>query len=224
MWGLAVCKCVSCFAENNIKTLNVFSTIIRDMLTTAKTATYVGCFLQLTYTLCGATLQISATFIAGKSVATNHTALRPYSGIQCAAKCFEEGRYNRCRVAGYSRETHTCFLSLDSLQDVSDVVDQNVGIFIMQGIALAILFCTKCSYLLYPWKTSTVRVFANGTHYFSKRESCASLDIILGKLMDFNSLNVILMLIWYGKWFHVVSQRSNTAYYSINYIAYIFFM
>jgi len=144
-----VCKRVYCFADNNIKTLNDISTIIRDMLTTAKTATYVGCFLQLTYTLCGATLQISATFIAGRSVATNHTALRPYSGIQCAAKCFEEGRYNRCRIAGYSRETHTCYLSLDSLQDVSDVADQNVGVLIMQGIVLAILFCTKGSYLLY---------------------------------------------------------------------------
>jgi len=86
-----------------------------------------------TLTLCGATLQIAATFIAGMSVATNHTALRPYSEIQCAAKCFDEGRYNRCRVAGYSRETHTCYLSLDNLQDVTDIADQNVGVFIMQG-------------------------------------------------------------------------------------------
>jgi len=91
-----------------------------------------------TFALCGATLQISATFIAGMSIATNYTALRPYSEIQCAAKCFEEGRYNRCRVAGYSRETHTCYLSLDSLQDVSDVADQNIGVLILQGITIVL--------------------------------------------------------------------------------------
>jgi len=141
MWGLTLCKRVCCFAET-IKTVNAISTISRDTFTTAKTATSVVCFLQLTFTLCGATLQFSATLIARKSVSTNHTALRPYSETQCAAKCFEEGRYNRCRVAGYSRETHTCYLSLDSLQDVTDVADQNVGVFTMQGIALAIVFCT----------------------------------------------------------------------------------
>ena len=102
--------------------------------TTTKSTANVAFIFLSTFTLCGATLQISATFIAGKSVATNHTALRPYSEIQCAAKCFEEGRYNRCRIAGYNRETHACYLSLDILQEVVDVVDQNVGIFIMQGI------------------------------------------------------------------------------------------
>jgi len=107
------------------------------MLPTAKTAK-VASLILLTIAISGATLQISVTFIAGMSVATNHTTLRPYSEIQCAAKCFEEGRYNRCRVAGYSRETHTCYLSLDSLQNVSDVADQNVGVFILQGITLLI--------------------------------------------------------------------------------------
>jgi len=115
-----------------------------NILTTSKLTTAVTIPFLLTISLCAATLQISATFIAGKSVATNHTALRPYSEIQCAAKFFEEGRYNRCRVAGYSRKTHTCYLSLDSLQDVTDVADQNIGVFIMQGT------CNKnvihCSY------------------------------------------------------------------------------
>jgi len=111
------------------------------MLTTAKTAKDAFLFL-LTIAISEATSQIAVTFIAGMSVATNYTALRPYSEIQCAAKCFDEGRYNRCRVAGYNRETHTCYLSLDSLQDVTDVADQNVGIFIMQGITFAIGFCT----------------------------------------------------------------------------------
>jgi len=104
------------------------------MLPTGKTATTVALFCLSTIALSGATSQIKVTIIAGKSVATNHTALRPYSEIQCAAKCFEEGRYNRCRIAGYSRETHTCYLSLDSLQDVTDIADQNIGIFVMQGL------------------------------------------------------------------------------------------
>jgi len=77
--------------------------------TTAATAVALG-FLS-TFPLCRATSQISATFLAGKSVATNHIALRLYSEIQCAAKCFEESRYNRCRVAGYNKETHTCYRS-----------------------------------------------------------------------------------------------------------------
>ena len=104
------------------------------MKTTTTSTVSVAFILIWTFTHVGATLQTSAMFIAGKSLATNHTALGPYSEIQCAAKCFEEGRYNRCSVAGYSRETHTCYLSLDSLQDVSDVADQTVGVFIMQGI------------------------------------------------------------------------------------------
>jgi len=110
------------------------------MLPTAKRATTIAFFLLSTSALNGATLQISAILLAGKSVATNYTALRPYSEIQCAAKCFEEGRYNRCRVAGYSRETHTCLLSLDSHVYVPDVADQNVGVFIMQGIIILIVF------------------------------------------------------------------------------------
>jgi len=110
------------------------------MFTTAMLGTAVLFAVLLTFTICEATLQTTASFLAGKSVATNHTALRPYSEIQCATKCFEEGRYNRCRVAGYCRETHTCYLSLDSLQDVYDVVDQNIGVFIMQGTEVAILF------------------------------------------------------------------------------------
>jgi len=103
------------------------------MLPTAKKATTIAFVLLSTSALNGATLQISAILLAGKSVATNYTALRPYSEIQCAAKCFEEGRYNRCRVAGYCMMTHTCLLSLDSHVYVPDVADQNVGVFIMQG-------------------------------------------------------------------------------------------
>jgi len=116
------------------------------MLTAATRKFTVLFAILLTVTICEANLQTTATFIAGKSLATNHTALRPYSEIQCAAKCFEESRYNRCSVAGYNRETHTCYLSLDSIQDVSDVADQNVGVFIMQGTEVVILFCAYISF------------------------------------------------------------------------------
>ena len=95
-----------------------------DMLTTAKPALAVAIFLLLPLTLSGATSQKSATFIARKSVAANHTALRPYSEIQCVAKCFEESRCNRCTIAGYNMNTHTCYLRLENLQDLSDVADQ----------------------------------------------------------------------------------------------------
>jgi len=118
------------------------------MTPTAKTATTVLFFLLLTFALCWAFLQTPATFVAGKFVATNHTTLMPYSEIQCAAKCFEEGHNNRCSVAGYSRNTRTCYLSLDSLQNVSDVADQKVGVFIMQGITFVIVFCSCDTHII----------------------------------------------------------------------------
>ena len=67
--------------------------------------------ILLTSSICGATIvTTSAMFVNGKAVSTSHTTLQPYSKIQCAEKCFEEGQNGRCRVAGYNKALEACYL------------------------------------------------------------------------------------------------------------------
>jgi len=74
--------------------------------------------------------QIYKTFTSKKTLPTNHTILQPVSEIKCVQSCFEEGRYNRCSIAGYNRATNECFLSSNSEQDVVDVTDEMLGVFL----------------------------------------------------------------------------------------------
>jgi len=79
---------------------------------------------------CEATLSsASANFTKGKAVLTNHTTIQPYSKIQCAEKCFEEGRYGRCIVAGYNKALKARYLSVDAEENVVDVADEMSGVF-----------------------------------------------------------------------------------------------
>jgi len=72
-----------------------------------------------------------ANFTKGKVVSDSHTTIQPYSKIQCAVKCFEEGRNGRCNVAGYNIALKACFLSDGTPQDVFDVANDTLGVFYM---------------------------------------------------------------------------------------------
>jgi len=92
----------------------------------------VAAFTLFTLSICGATILTSAAmFTKGKAVLTSHTTLQPYSKIQCAEKCFEEGQNGRCSVAGYNKVLKACYLSVDSLQDVVNVADEMSGVLYM---------------------------------------------------------------------------------------------
>jgi len=85
--------------------------------------------ILFTSSICGATLLTTyAMFAKGKAVLTSHTTIQPYSKIQCAMKCFEEGQNGGCSVAGYNKTLEACYLSLDSLQDVVEVADEMSGV------------------------------------------------------------------------------------------------
>jgi len=73
-----------------------------------------------------------ASFIKGKTVSASYQELERFSIIQCADKCYTEGKLGRCRIAGYNKGTKVCRLSMDSQGDVLDIADDSNGVFIYQ--------------------------------------------------------------------------------------------
>lgn len=81
---------------------------------------------------CGAQIQdVNTQFVGRKIVATSHLILQQYSKIKCVKKCHEENLKGLCNVAGYNKTTQTCYISVDSQQDVLDVADDMAGVFFM---------------------------------------------------------------------------------------------
>jgi len=76
--------------------------------------------------------EFMVTFLKRKTVATSYLTLERFSKVQCAEKCYKEGKQGRCRIAGYNKDTKTCRLSMDSQQDVLDFPDDSSGVFIYQ--------------------------------------------------------------------------------------------
>ena len=85
-----------------------------------------------------------ATFISNKTVSTRYLQVTPMSKLQCVEKCYTEGKHGRCVIAGYTNATQSCHLSMDSQQDVVDVPDESVGVFIYQQQQLDETQGTKC--------------------------------------------------------------------------------
>jgi len=95
---------------------------------------YIAVLCFLTLPKCEATiLTASANFTKGKAVLTSHTTIQPYSKIQCAEKCFDEGRNGRCTVAGYNKALKACYLSIDAEENVLDVADEMSGVLYMKN-------------------------------------------------------------------------------------------
>jgi len=93
----------------------------------------VGVLIFVMSSTCRANfLTTSADFVSGKAVSKSHTTIQPYSNMQCAVKCFEEGRNGRCNVAGYNIALEACYLSVDTPQDVVDVADEMSGVLYMK--------------------------------------------------------------------------------------------
>jgi len=110
-------------------------------MTIAKTLIYAQFFSRMTLSVTmlylvtialsdGQIQDITTEFEAGKAVATSHTTIQPYSKIQCVKKCYEEGKKDRCNVAGYNKETKSCHLSVDMRHEVLDVADAGAGVYI----------------------------------------------------------------------------------------------
>ena len=67
-----------------------------------------------------------------KCVGTSRMTLQHFSKIKCVQKCHEESTKGLCNVAGYNKATKTCYLSMDSHQDVLDVDDDMSGVYFME--------------------------------------------------------------------------------------------
>lgn len=95
---------------------------------------YAACIFLWTTALSDASIQATATnFTRGKAVASSHTVLQPLSKVQCARKCYDEGKEGRCNIAGYNKTTKACYLSVDTHHDVIDVQDENTGVIFHPG-------------------------------------------------------------------------------------------
>jgi len=73
-----------------------------------------------------------ASFKKGKTVTASYQTLERFSKVQCADKCYQEGKLGRCRIAGYNKNTKVCRLSMDSQCDILDIADDSSGVFIYQ--------------------------------------------------------------------------------------------
>jgi len=82
---------------------------------------------------CGALLiEKDTRFVERKCVGSSRMTLQHFSKIKCVQKCHEESTKGLCNVAGYDKATKTCYLSMDSHQDVLDVVDDMSGVYFME--------------------------------------------------------------------------------------------
>ena len=103
---------------------------------------YIAVLCFFTLPKCEATiLTASANFTKGKAVLTSHTTIQLYSKIQCAEKCFDEGRNGRCTVAGYNKALKACYLSVDAEENVLDVADEMSGVLYMKNGKYDIHLC-----------------------------------------------------------------------------------
>ena len=101
------------------------------MIWNFKTVTTFTVVILATVSLSHADIQeFMATFLKGKTVPSSYLTLERFSKVQCAEKCYKEGKQNRCRIAGYNKGTKTCRLSMDYQQDVLDIADDSSGVFI----------------------------------------------------------------------------------------------
>lgn len=78
-----------------------------------------------------------ATFMKRKTV-NSYLTIKRYSKIQCAEKCFKERKQGRCSIAAYDKASKSCRLSMGTLQDVVDTLDDSSGVFIYQPDPLAL--------------------------------------------------------------------------------------
>ena len=103
-----------------------------DMFRHFKTvATFAVVFLVTVSKTHADIVEFMANFQKGKTVATSYQTLERFSKVQCAEKCYKEGKKGRCRIAGYNKDTKICRLSMDS-QQVLDIADDSSGVFIYQ--------------------------------------------------------------------------------------------
>ena len=77
-------------------------------------------------------LETDTRFENRKCVGSSHKTLQHYSKIKCVQKCHEENTKGLCNVAGYDKATKTCYLSMDSYQDVLDVNDESFGVYFIE--------------------------------------------------------------------------------------------
>jgi len=89
--------------------------------------------LALVFQQCGAIIiEKDTRFVNRKCVGTSRMTLQQYSKIKCVQKCHEESTKGLCNVAGYNKATQTCYLSIDSHQNVLDVADEMSGVYFME--------------------------------------------------------------------------------------------
>ena len=79
-------------------------------------------------------------FVNRKCVGSSRMTLHHYSKLKCVQKCHEENTKGLCNVAGYDKGTKTCYLSMDSHQDVLDVDDELSGVYLLEKGTLHISF------------------------------------------------------------------------------------
>ena len=90
---------------------------------------------------CGALIiEKDTRFVGRKCVGSSRMTLHHYSKIKCVQKCHEESTKGLCNVAGYDKGTKTCYLSMDSPQDVLDVDNESSGVYFMETGTLNIAF------------------------------------------------------------------------------------
>jgi len=112
--------------------------------------TFVGnsVVLFLTITLCNANVQnVMTRFTVNKSVATSYTTLQKISKIECAIQCHKERQKGMCTLAGYNTSTQTCYLSVDSTQDIIDTTDGTTGVVFFELDPTGIIIILISNYI-----------------------------------------------------------------------------
>ena len=123
-------QCLSHFNGRN-KTMVAFGLTFKITL----------CVHVLIITACVALIiEKDRRFVNKKCVGSSRMTLYHYSKIKCVQKCHEESTKGLCNVAGYNKATKTCYLSMDSHQDVSDVNDELSGVYFMEKGNYRLLF------------------------------------------------------------------------------------
>jgi len=99
-----------------------------------KTWTLITTVVFITFLLTDAIQEkLKRKFVKGKAVLHSYRTIQSFSKQQCLAKCIEDSRHEMCRIAGYSKITRTCQLSLDRNSDVLDVDNDETGVFFVIG-------------------------------------------------------------------------------------------
>ena len=106
------------------------------MLFYTKNAVTVVIVILMTIALCLADIQeVRTQFVKNKVLSSSYATKQNISKLKCVQWCSRDRQMGKCKISGYNKYAKTCSLSMDNKEDLIDVADEMIGVYVMEQAA-----------------------------------------------------------------------------------------